>query len=401
MNDAEAGAPNGKEKTGLEGRLHGLDTLRAFAILWVMPFHLNGHFPEALQAPSHYGWMGVDLFFVLSGFLIASQLFRPILSGSRLAVREFYARRAYRILPAFFVVLLLYVFVPGWREAPGLQPAWQFATFTENLLIDYGRNQAFSHAWSLCVEEHFYLVLPLLTMLMMRRPAAWKVYALLAFVSLAGVGMRAYVLVHVLRPLGPDNDRFGTTFIETMYYPTYVRLDGLLAGVALASLRAFRARWWSVLMRRGHTLAFAGVGLVAFVGWSAPARYRAVTGLAVFADLFCYPLLGLGFALLTASALSQNGLLARWRVPGAKLIALLAFSLYLTHKEAVHLLLKLFPGLPDNTYRVQPLYFAVCLAVAGTLYLGVERPFLRLRERRRNGFPKGATELQARIDPAL
>ena len=63
-------------------RLHGLDTLRALAILWVMPYHLSGHFPAALQSTCHYGWMGVDLFFVLSGFLIASQLFRPYLHGS-------------------------------------------------------------------------------------------------------------------------------------------------------------------------------------------------------------------------------------------------------------------------------------------------------------------------------
>ena len=397
MSDSER--DNGATRN--EGRLHGLDTLRAFAILWVMPYHLNGHFPLALQAASHYGWMGVDLFFVLSGFLIASGMFRSVQKQGRLPVGEFYARRAYRILPAFFVVLLLYVFVPIWREAPGLQAPWQFATFTENLLIDYGKNQAFSHAWSLCVEEHFYLVLPLLVLPLMRKPAAWKVYTLLTLVLLAGVGMRAYVLIHVLRPLGPDSDRFGTTFIEAMYYPTYVRLDGLLAGVALACMRTFRPRWWSALMQRGHTLAAAGIAIVAFVGWCAPTRFQSVTGLAVFADLFSYPLLGVGFALLTASALSENGLLARWQVPGAKLIALLAFGLYLTHKEAVHFLLQLFPGLPDNTYRVQPLYFGVCLALAGTLYFGVERPFLRLRDRRRNVSFRTAPELQARIDPAL
>lgn len=385
-----------------EPRLHGLDTLRASAILWVMPFHLNGHFPEALQAPSRFGWMGVDLFFVLSGFLIASQMFRPLLRGGSIRIGAFYRRRAYRILPAFFAVLLLYLFVPAWRESPGLQPAWQFATFTENLLIDYGKNQAFSHAWSLCVEEHFYLLLPLLTLLLLRRPAAWKVYALLAGVFAAGVGLRAFALFHVLRPLGPDNDLFGVTYIEKIYYPSYTRLDGLLAGVSLALVQAFRPRWWAALAQRGHLLTVGGLALVTFAGWCSLTRGHSVTGRAVVSDLFAFPMLGVGFALLTASALSTHGLLARVRVPGAKLLATLAFGLYLTHKEAVHLLLQLFPGLPDNTYRVLPLYLGACLAVAGALYFSIERPFLALREHR-EGRRAEAREiaLQVQADPAL
>ncbi len=388
-----------------EARLHGLDTLRALAILWVMPYHLNGHFPEALQGASHFGWMGVDLFFVLSGFLIASQMFKPYLRGETLDVKEFYTRRAYRILPAFFVVLALYVFAPAWREAPGLQPWWQFATFTENLVIDYSKNQAFSHAWSLCVEEHFYLILPILTVLVMRRPAAWKAYTLFAGFLIAGIAARAFVLFHVLRPMGSDSDLFGLTYIEKMYYPTYTRADGLLAGVALAALRTFRPSWWAAIAKRGHLLTVTGLLAIALAGWCSKTRFSSVTGRALVNDLFGYPLLGWGFALLTASAISDNGLLARFRVPGAKLIATLAFSLYLTHKEAVHVLLKVVPGLPDNTYGMLPVYFLACLAVAGALYLTVERPFMLLRERKRNGEDRRVSapslDLRARIDPAL
>jgi peptidoglycan/LPS O-acetylase OafA/YrhL len=64
-------------------------------------------------------------------------------------------RRAFRVLPAYLTVLLFYFAIPGFREAPGLSPAWQFLTFTENFRIDYLHDQAFSHVWSLCVEEHF------------------------------------------------------------------------------------------------------------------------------------------------------------------------------------------------------------------------------------------------------
>lgn len=86
-------------------RLPGLDTLRAAAIVWVMLFHswvvggLGPHFDWL----SRYGWVGVDIFFVLSGFLIGSQVLVPLARGERLDLIDFYRRRAYRILPAFAV----------------------------------------------------------------------------------------------------------------------------------------------------------------------------------------------------------------------------------------------------------------------------------------------------------
>jgi len=143
------------------GRLPGLDTLRAVAIVAVMLYHLKPFLPESMTAVAQFCWMGVDLFFVLSGYLIGMQLLRPYASGERPSVREFYRRRAYRILPAYLVVLWLYLVFPAWRESPVLPSLWQFLTFTVNLFFVDFSHHAFSHVWSLCVEEHFYLVLPL------------------------------------------------------------------------------------------------------------------------------------------------------------------------------------------------------------------------------------------------
>jgi peptidoglycan/LPS O-acetylase OafA/YrhL len=95
-------------------RLPGLDTLRALAVLAVMLYHLTifGELPARILPLTYFGWMGVDLFFVLSGFLIGQQVLKPYLKGERLAVRSFYRRRAFRILPAYLAVLALYVCVP-------------------------------------------------------------------------------------------------------------------------------------------------------------------------------------------------------------------------------------------------------------------------------------------------
>ena len=108
-------------------RVPGLDLMRGIAILWVMLFHFRFmiSMPHALYWPARYGWMGVDLFFVLSGYLIGSQLMRPYLKGSTPSLAGFYFRRAFRILPAYLTVLSLYLAIPGFREAPGLSPTWR------------------------------------------------------------------------------------------------------------------------------------------------------------------------------------------------------------------------------------------------------------------------------------
>ena len=147
-------------------RLPGLDLLRAIAILWVMTYHALILGLIAPNEVARFGWMGVDLFFALSGFLIGGQLFKPIARGGKLEPGTFYARRLFRTVPTYLVVLALYFTVPMFRERPGLGPLWQYLTFTQNLFVDFYRVKAFSHVWSLCVEEQFYLIAPLVVMLL-------------------------------------------------------------------------------------------------------------------------------------------------------------------------------------------------------------------------------------------
>jgi peptidoglycan/LPS O-acetylase OafA/YrhL len=86
--------------------MHGLDTLRAIAILFVIPRHAWEilKWPEIKLNFGSFGWIGVDLFFVLSGFLIGSQLFGDIISNKTIGFKKFYLKRAFRILPAYYVV---------------------------------------------------------------------------------------------------------------------------------------------------------------------------------------------------------------------------------------------------------------------------------------------------------
>ena len=384
-------------------RLAGLDTLRAVAILWVILFHLQSQLPPGLEAVAQYGWMGVDLFFVLSGYLIGLQLVRSHREGRKPSLIGFYARRAFRILPAYLIVLLLYCAWPTWREQPGLSPAWQFLTFTLNYRIDYAQNQSFSHAWSLCVEEHFYLLLPLLLRTTMHRLSARGTAALFALFVAAGMLVRGLLLFHVVLPA---DDASPLRYLERIYYPTHTRLDSLLAGVALALTRILRPAWWARLTQRGTLTAATGCALLAGSLWLSHDRSAFATLIAQGNIIVGPPLLALAFALLTASAVSPGSALSRTRIPGARLLALLAFSLYLTHKEMAHLAHVYLPGLTQHRdLKAATIYAVSCLLGASALYLSVERPFLLLRERLTGSSPEAtpgtspATIL--RTDPAL
>ena len=355
-------------------RLPGLNLLRAWAIVWVMLFHsyIVGGLGEGFAGLQRYGWMGVDLFFVLSGYLIGYQLLAPLARGEPLAPADFYRRRAFRILPAFLVVLAIYVAWPAAREAPGLQPAWQFLTFTLNLLIDYAHNQTFSHAWSLCVEEHFYLLFPWLAWWLMRPPSVGKAVAIGLGLVAFGMAVRGYVWLHAMAPVRElDGPAFGLRFVEGIYYPTWARLDGLLAGVALAALRIGRPQLWAHLQaHRGGVLAAGGV-LFALAVWLFGER------LGFAPSVFGYPLLSLALALCVVGSLGM-----RWQLPGAGWLARISYSLYLSHKLALHAVATWWVG-PWLLHGLTAfaLYAAGVLAVGAALYYAVERPFLRWRER--------------------
>ncbi len=343
--------------------------------------------------------MGVDLFFVLSGFLIGSQLLKPFTRNQPPNLRAFYLRRAYRILPAYVAVLLLYFAIPQWREHELLPSAWKLLTFTANLRMNFPAELAFSHVWSLCVEEHFYLLLPWLILWLMREPAAWKTIAFIASVILFGVAIRSWELFHVVRATGLSDDETSALFMKRIYYPTYTRLDGLLSGTTLATIRVFRPIWWAKLAHRGNALVIAGLLISGIAIWTFRSDYPSPNQPAGI--LLGFPLLSLGFAFLVAAAAANNGLL-RLRVPGSEILATLAFSLYLTHKEVAHIDRMILPWLDQEFgWRAACIYAVTCIAVAALLYTCIECPVLLLRDRHLNQSQRSAPSVEARLDPAL
>jgi len=361
-------------------RLPGLDLLRAVAISWVMLYHASLF---SLASPDHwivrFGWMGVDLFFVLSGFLIAGQLLRPWSRGVRPNYQRFYARRALRTLPAYLVVVAFYFCLPAVRERSNIQPLWQFLTFTENLLIEPPLPKAFSQVWSLCVEEQFYLIFPAAVALLAIRPSAAKVSSLLLAILLSGMALRGYIWLRDVAgyPFGFATEPRSRPYMELIYYPTWTRLDGLSAGVAAACISVFRPRLWATLTARPIVLLVVGI-----LGVGASMAFFRDMVAGFLPTVLGFPLLSFSMALLVAAGAASRSIMARYPIPGASALAAGAYSLYLTHKAVFAAVATAMADAPAWLWSAELVVaWLAAFAVGAALYWLVERPFLRLRDR--------------------
>jgi len=227
-------------------RVPQLDAVRGLAVLWVL-VHNTDRYPSLHLGPiSANGWMGVDLFFVLSGFLITGILLDS--KQSEGYFRNFYGRRCLRIWPLYYAVLLfMFVIVPLLHPPAAhsiferSSPWWAFPLFLQTFLLrnPTGAAGALGVTWSLAIEEQFYLVWPL-------------VVRFCSETRLREIALSVIVLSPVLR--------FYLTFHHAnIYSNTFCRLDGLMAGALLALVvrsedffpSKFMTRAWVALLVSG------------------------------------------------------------------------------------------------------------------------------------------------------
>jgi len=351
-------------------RVGGLDTLRAAAIVLVLMTHYNGFVShqQTFGVIGSIGWAGVDLFFVLSGYLIGNQIATPIANGQPWSLKAFFARRLIRTLPNYYVVLIVYLLLPGTLAGSNTAPIWRFLTFTQNFGLAYG--ETFTHSWSLCVEEQFYLVFPIAALSIKKvsgssRTVWWSLGAAVAI----GIALRGLVSLKY----GYDS------FSAEIYYSTFARFDELLFGVAIAVLKNFHADLYTRVLRRGNALLVMGLlgAIGVFLGFANdfPSPF--------IATAFGFSLLAASFALLTLAALSPGSLLHRLRVPGAAPLARWSYAIYLVHKP---LFMLVNPQLAQRHIDATSPPVVVLVLSAGVaggwlLFRAVELPFMRLRSR--------------------
>lgn len=348
-----------------EGRVHSLDVLRGLAVLLVILRHLPSYNTSdafALKVIQSIGWTGVDLFFVLSGFLISGLLFSEFDKTGALNVKRFWLRRGLKIWPSYYFVygaamLSMVVFTSDTQLLVTQAPNY---VFIQNYM-DF--DVRWPHSWSIAVEEHFYLILPLLLLILI--PAKLKkLPAILAALCVCVLAFRIFLFF--------VRDVPWTNF----YYPTHMRIDSLCFGVLLGYLHQYKTESFIKVGRRFGPL-FLMSPVVLVLAYLFPVEQNAVSytiGFTVFYLMF-------GGLVVLAMAYPNFG-----RSGPQRLIALAgiySYTIYLAHS-----VIYASPGMtgirlfvfPYFGYTGDRILFFVSSVVLGVVISHViERPFLRLR----------------------
>jgi peptidoglycan/LPS O-acetylase OafA/YrhL len=361
----------------IPGYVPSLDGLRGIAILGVLLFHLGNKLPALhIDFATQYGWAGVDLFFVISGFLITGILLDS--AGSEHYFRNFYVRRILRVWPLYFallafVFLLLPWFVPALRERIFTQcHPWQsYLLFVQNFFVhDFGIGPV-GVTWSLAIEEQFYLVWPLIILLLPRR-------LLPTFL----------ICVVLLSPVGRALAQLRGASPTTLYTHTLFRLDSISAGALLAVW--VRTSRFSKTSAARILIAFACVGLV---GCAITLRWlsaRAVCANLRFSALalLCSGIVGSAL-LANPGTILYKSLTTSW----LRYVGKISFGLYLLHVTIFDILTPQRLSFLGNGWAgnlaVLLIDFAAALLLATCSWRFFESPILALKYKFKYGRSSG------------
>ncbi|MDN5796836.1 MAG: acyltransferase [Intrasporangium sp.] len=369
-----SGSARGAADRGRSRRIPGLDGLRAVAILAVLAYHLN-----ASWLPG--GFLGVDVFFVVSGFLITTLLVRERQSTGRIAFGSFWLRRARRLVPALVLTVAVSVLIARVVSSDLLVQAGRqvfgAVTFSTNWVeisagssyFDATAPQLFMNFWSLAVEEQFYLVWPLVTLLLVRlaRPQMRAMTAL----AIAAVSTAAMALLFT-----PGGD--GTR----VYYGTDTHVMGLMLGASLAfawtspalALRVRPSAWGAASPFAVPVAAVALVTLLFVLDEERVATFRGGIALASVAT-----------AVLVAGLLDRTGSRVAWwqRLADHRVltwIGVRSYAIYLWHWPVILLVAGDLPSVPGTSEHLLTRAWCVLVtvALADLTHRFVETPFRRL-----------------------
>jgi len=354
-----------------ESRIHypALDGLRGLAILLVVVYHNFGFINVFF-----FGWLGVDLFFVLSGFLITDILLKT--AGKKDYLRNFYLRRVLRIFPLYYLCLVIFlVILPKLNLQFDIQyyvdhQVWLW-TYLQNWIYTFqnpGHTNTLNHLWSLAVEEQFYLLWPL-AILVIRKPKYLLIFISLVLVAVLGLRLFAWM----------------TQVADLAYFNlfTFTRVDGLCIGCMIALLQrinpGFLKKYTSAIVLFFAVLNFAFYFVNRRYQFAFP--YLALAGYTTFAMMF---------GLLVNDAVTRQTRLidTLFNIPVLKFFGRISYGFYIFHWP-VYLLL--YPYLyPRVSAMVSGHYLQFTISVLATLaaiviswlsYQYFEKRFLKLKDR--------------------
>lgn len=345
----------------------GLDLLRALAVTGVLAFHFNLPFMR-------FGWIGVDLFFVLSGFLVGGAILRQFQENT-FSLSRFYSQRALRILPTYYFVVLLVTLIRPHSEENNFFSLMSALTFTF-MIIPFSWSGSIDlsfvpgGAWSLAIENWFYLLAPFILYFISKWDRRW------ALLSLSALFLSGPVVRHLTSNSFEDGDS-NWFFANAIQF--HSRFDELVAGtLVFMILREFK-----LTRKRAQVLLALGIlGAGVFVLWLAQGDFWNQPQLMTWETIFFPSYLAASFALILAGCFGFKG-----KIDKVTILARISYPLYLAHIFVGEVYAQFQAHLPTNWKTIDTGYqtlilIAVSLACAYIISVLVEYPFMRFRSRK-------------------
>lgn len=360
-------------------RIFGLDVMRASAILMVLCSHVLWLFPESdsflVDLLKLLGFFGVEMFFVLSGFLIGRILYSTFLEApfTLAVVWHFLKRRWYRTLPNYYLILLVNILIAaiiGYK----VEHLWRYFVFMQN--FGWPMLAFFPESWSLSVEETAYLSLPLFLWVMSQLKARSKsatFFMTVLFLLMGGFFLKInYHLGHQSNTLEQWNMGLKAVAI--------FRCDAIIMGVLFSWLSINYSQLWFKLQAFA---AYVGLLLVFLLSFGVGVCNLLIERVPLFWNVFYLPLASIAFGCFLP-ALSHWSVKENWLTAAVTFIAVISYAMYLLHYGVVLQLLKYFAysgGLLSQVYVLVVLYFVLTFLLGYLLYRYYEKPCTDLRDR--------------------
>ncbi|WP_207426054.1 acyltransferase [Pedobacter sp. SYSU D00535] len=351
----------------VQKRITQLDAIRAVAILLVLLNHLNLEGLENRVLLTFFnrfriaGWIGVDLFFVLSGFLIGGLLFDEYKRTNNIDVKRFLIRRGFKIYPSYFVFLIIGTLI---NFLLGVQNDY-IGLFYNAIFIQNYFPRIYDHTWSLAIEEHFYILLPFLLLFLLKRPQFGKnLFWTFLIIGVVCLGLR---FINVISP--PEAYNF-----HALFGRTHLRFDSLFFGVFLCYIyKYYKEQMLQFLKQYQYTLA-----ILSSIVITTPFIFARENNFWLSSLPLTLLYLAFGFVLIWFLQTKENVFTSALGVIGTY-----SYSIYLFHPLVNELwkdfFFKTLAG--TNWYLYFSGYVFLSIGIGILIFKMIENPSLRLRNK--------------------
>jgi peptidoglycan/LPS O-acetylase OafA/YrhL len=355
-------------------RVFGLDLMRALAILFVV----MGHAYMLEKADTNFPWIrlidGVELFFVLSGFLIGGILLREFQSKETLSLKSigsFWIRRWFRTLPNYYLILIFnIVFVYfGIIKEDFSQFNWKFFLFLQNFSQPF--YDFFWESWSLSIEEWFYMLFPLVLGVNYLILTLLKVSKKIIFLSSIIIFLSVPFLLRffIASTFEVDNFWLGVKVYKVVIY----RLDGIAFGLLAAFIKFFHPNFWFKWRNLSFVIGIILCYTILYSEWL-PNDFSTKVYKITFQSLGCFLLLPKFDSMKSAPILLRKIITH---------ISLISYSMYLINLALVAEVIQTNfpPNGPLSAWILYFIYWFIVITVSTLIYKYFEKPIMDLRER--------------------